>query len=97
MGSNWKAAENAYGQELLHRFYSCKFHFKQNVNTWLKDAMFNNGSQVKFRSLCKQLIDSCSKTNFKRSFYKFQDFLDEEPGHEKLKDWLKWWVLQKEY
>ena len=26
--SNWKAVENLYGKELLHRCYSCKFHFK---------------------------------------------------------------------
>ena len=41
-GSNWKAVENVYGKELLHRCYSCEFHFKQSVNRRLKDPMLNN-------------------------------------------------------
>ena len=28
---------------------------------------------------------------------KIENFLDKEPGHAKLKDWLKWWVLRKEH
>ena len=28
-GSNWKAVENVYGKELLHRCYSCEFRFKK--------------------------------------------------------------------
>ena len=96
-GSNWKAVKNVYGKELLHRCYSCEFHFKQSVNRRLKDPMFNNGSRAKFQSLCKQILENSNKANFKRSVQKLKDFLDEEPGHAKLKAWLNWWVLRKEY
>ena len=96
-GSNWKAVENVYGKELLHRCYSCEFHFKQSVNRTLQDPTFNNGSSAKFQSLCKQMLESSNKANFKRSVQKLEDFLDEEPGHAKLKDWLNWWVLRKEH
>ena len=96
-GSNWKAVENVYGKELLHRCYSCEFHFKQSVNRRLKDPTFNNGLRAKFQSLCKQMLESSNKANFKRSVQKLEDFLDEEPGHAKLKDWLNWWVLRKEH
>ena len=57
--------------------------------------MFNNGSLAKFQYLCKQMVEISSKANFKGSIQKFEDFLDEEPGHEELKDWLNWWVLSK--
>ena len=96
-GSNWKVVENVYGKELLHRCYSCEFHFKQSVKRRLKDPMFNNGSRAKFQYLCKQMLESSNKANFKRSIQKLEDFLDEEPGHAKLKDWLNWWVLRKEH
>ena len=43
------------------------------------------------------MLDSFNKANFKRSVQKPEDFLDEEPGHAKLKDWLNWWVLRKEH
>ena len=82
-GSNWKPVENVYGKELLHCCYSCEFHFKQSVNKSLKDTMFNNRSRAKFRD---------PLLNMDR-----EDFLDEEPGHEKLNNWLKWWVLRKEH
>ena len=59
--------------------------------------MFNNGSRAKFQSLCKQMLESSNKANFKRSVQKLEDILDEEPGHAKLKDWLNWWVLRKEH
>ena len=59
--------------------------------------MFNNGSRAKFQSLCKQMLESSSKANFKRSVQKLEDFLEEEPRHAKLKDWLNWWVLCKEH
>ena len=59
--------------------------------------MFNNKSCAKFQSLCKQMLESFNKANFKSTLQKLEDFLDEEPGHEKLKDWLKWWVLRKEH
>ena len=96
-GNNWKAVENVYGKELLHRCYSCEFHFKQSVNRKLKDPMFNNGLRAKFQSLCKQMLESSNKADFKRSVQKLEDFLDEEPGQEKLKNWLKWRVLRKEH
>ena len=96
-GSNWKTVENVYGKELLHRCYSCEFHFKQSVNRTLQDPTFNNGSSAKFQSLCKQMLESSNKANFKRSVQKLEDFLDEQPEHAKLKDWLNWWVLRKEH
>ena len=43
------------------------------------------------------MFESSNKANFKRSVQKLEDFLDEEPGHAKLKDWLNWWVLRKEH
>ena len=57
----------------------------------------DNGSRAKFQSLCKQMLESSSKANFKSPFQKLEDFLDEEPEHEKLKNCLKWWVLPKEH
>ena len=36
-GNNSKAVGNVYGKELLHRCYSCEFHFKQIANRRLKD------------------------------------------------------------
>ena len=59
--------------------------------------MFTNGSRAKFQSLCNQVLESSNKANFKRSVQKFEDFLDEEPRHQQLKNWLKWWVLRKEH
>ena len=43
------------------------------------------------------MLESSNKANFKRSVQKLEDFLDEQPGHAKLKDWLNWWVLRKEH
>ena len=59
--------------------------------------MFHNGSRPKFHSLCKQMLESSNKANSVRSIQKPQDFLDEESGHQKLKNWLKWLVLRKEH
>ena len=59
--------------------------------------MFNNRLRAKFQSLCNQMFESSNKANFKRSVQKLKDFLDEEPGHAKLKDWLNWWVLLRAY
>ena len=69
-GSDWKAVENfdkENGKERLHRCYSCEFHFKQCVNRRLKDPMFNNKSNAKFQSLCKQMLESLDNANFGRS------------------------------
>ena len=96
-GSNWKAVENVCGKGLLHRCYSCEFHFKQSVNRRLKNPMFSIESHAKFQFLCKQMLESSKKVNFKKSVQKLEDFLDEEPGHEKQKNWLKWFVLRKEH
>ena len=74
--------ENVYGKELLHRCYSCEFHFKQSVNRRLKDPMFSIESHAKFQFLSKQMLESSNKVNFERSVQKLEDFLDEEPGHE---------------
>ena len=62
-----------------------------------KDPMFNNGSHDKFQFLQKQVLESSNKPNFEKIVQKLEDFLHEEMEHEKLKDWLKWWVLEKEY
>ena len=89
-GSSSKTVENVYGKKLLHRCYSCNFHFKQSVNRRLKDPIFINGSSAKFQSLCNQMLESSNKASFERSVQKLRDFSDKEPGHEKLKGWLKW-------
>ena len=96
-GSNWEALENLNGKKLLHRCYSCEFHFKQSVNKILKDSMSKYGSHAKFQSLCKQMLESSNKANFERFTQKLEDFLDEQPDHEKLKDWLKQWVFLKQH
>ena len=43
------------------------------------------------------MLESSNKANFNSSIRKLEDFCDEEPGDEKLKHWLKWWVLRKEH
>ena len=88
-GSNWDALKNLYGKELLHRCYSCEFHFKQSVNRRLKYPI------SKYGSLCKQILESSYRANFERSIQKLEDFIDEQLDHEKLKDWLKRWLLLK--
>ena len=89
--------EHVYGRKLLNRCYSREIHFKRNSNRRLKDPMFNNGSRAQFQSLRKQMLESLNKHNFKKTVQKIKDFVDEKIGHEKLKDWLKWWVLRKRH
>ena len=51
--------------------------------------MFNNGLHAKYQSLCKQMLESSNKTNFEMVVQKLEYFFHKEPGHEKLKEWLK--------
>ena len=59
--------------------------------------MFSNGSHAKLQSLCKQIFQNSNKAIFESSVQKLEDFLDEKPGQEKLKYWLKWSMLRKAY
>ena len=65
--SNRKIVENLYDKKLLHRCYTCEFHFKQSLNRRLNDPMFNNGSRAKFQSLRKQMPESSNKPNFEKT------------------------------
>ena len=71
--SNWKAVENVYGKELLHRCYSWKFHFKKSVKRRLKDPTFNNQSPTKFQFDSKQMLESSNKANFESSIFLSSD------------------------
>ncbi|CAB3992084.1 Hypothetical predicted protein [Paramuricea clavata] len=75
-----------FGQDVLKRVKTCKFHFKQCRNR--QTYMFHEETRRQFKSLSEALLEAQSLTSYEKVK---ENFISEESEWTSLKSWLEWW------
>ena len=83
MRENTNQKNSKYGhfsrsEDLLKRYVSCEFHFKQSVNRRLRDSMFANQLFFdQFHTLSKGLLESQTEIQIEETLLRFHSFVRE--------------------
>ena len=88
-GANMNGLRKVFGEDVLTRIKSCKFHFKESRNRMAKKL--NDAAGELFKELCNEMLESSLEEAYQSAKTNLEQFIEEAPERKFLRSWLDWW------